>query len=476
MKKVFLSAAAIFLVGGFFAVNPAVAAAKSPIFERGKATSATATGALLAINKPTGVAAGDVMIANIAQEVNSVIGTAPSAPGWSLVDGRGLGDHHYVAVLYKIAGSSEPANYAFTLKLGAGPYHNAVGSIVAFSGVDTTGATPFDAALGTFLVHSPSSYFSGAKSIVTADANAAVIMFGAAAGSDPSWSGWKTDSPCSLTELYDDRQGDSRDGASVGAAWAIKTAAGATGAGAAMLSSSERNGGILLALKPAAPSAIAPVVTLENLNQTYDGLPKPVAAATVPAGLAVIITYNGSAVAPTNAGNYSVTATVNDPAYSGTATGTLTIAKAAASIVLYSLTQIYDGTGKQPIAFTVPAGLTAYFTFNGLNALPNNVGAYAVVGTINNDNYQGTASGTLVITPKTITVTPNAGQTKANGAPDPVLTYTNDPLANGYDALTGALSRAPGEDVGVYDITIGTLTAGENYNIILAPAVFTITP
>src|SRR5207247_700263 len=53
-------------------------------------------------------------------------------------------------------------------------------------------------------------------------------------------------------------------------------------------------------------------ITLSNLTQTYDGSPKPVTATTSPAGLSgVSITYNGSATAPTNAGSYTVVASLN---------------------------------------------------------------------------------------------------------------------------------------------------------------------
>ena len=68
-------------------------------------------------------------------------------------------------------------------------------------------------------------------------------------------------------------------------------------------------------------------VTLGNLAQTYDGTPKSATATTVPDGLTVEFTYDGSATAPTAAGSYAVTGTVNDAKYAGEAVGTLTIAE-----------------------------------------------------------------------------------------------------------------------------------------------------
>jgi len=96
--------------------------------------------------------------------------------------------------------------------------------------------------------------------ITTATNNAAVIMFGAAAPNNAAttWSGWTTTSPGALTELYD-FQGTNY--TTLGAAWAIKSTAGATGTGTATLSSSQRNAGILIALKPACIPPGAPTVT-----------------------------------------------------------------------------------------------------------------------------------------------------------------------------------------------------------------------
>src|SRR5690606_39484744 len=68
---------------------------------------------------------------------------------------------------------------------------------------------------------------------------------------------------------------------------------------------------------------------------------------------------------------------------------------------------------------------------------------------------------------QTLTVIADAGQSKEYGAADPVLTYTAMGFENGDDAsmLSGALSRAAGEDTGTYAIQLGTLSAGANYTI-----------
>jgi hypothetical protein len=72
-------------------------------------------------------------------------------------------------------------------------------------------------------------------------------------------------------------------------------------------------------------------VNLDNLNQTYDGTPKSVTVTTIPVGLPVEVTYDGLPTPPTALGNYAVVATVTNPNYSGTASGTLVIIQATAT-------------------------------------------------------------------------------------------------------------------------------------------------
>ncbi len=145
-------------------------------------------------------------------------------------------------------------------------------------------------------------------------------------------------------------------------------------------------------------------VSLGNLAQTYTGNARAVTAVTTPSGLAVNFTYNGSATPPTAAGNYTVVGTINDLNYTGNSTGTLVISKADASLNLGSLTQAYTGTEKSATAVTTPSGLAVGLTYNGTANAPTNVGNYTVVGTINDLNYTGNSTGTLVISKGTASV------------------------------------------------------------------------
>ena len=144
-------------------------------------------------------------------------------------------------------------------------------------------------------------------------------------------------------------------------------------------------------------------VTLSGINQTYNGTARTVSATTDPAGLTVDFTYGGNPWAPTNVGTYAVTGTVNDVNFYGSATGSLVVSKAIASVTLGSLTQAYDGTPKSATAITVPTGLTVLFTYDGSATPPTAAGSYAVTGTVNDAIYSGEASGILVISAETLT-------------------------------------------------------------------------
>jgi DNA/RNA endonuclease G (NUC1) len=147
------------------------------------------------------------------------------------------------------------------------------------------------------------------------------------------------------------------------------------------------------------------LIALGALTATYDGAPKLATATTTPAALAVSFTYDGAATAPTNAGSYAVAATVNDANYVGTATGTLTIAKATATIALGGLSAVYDGSAKSVTATTTPAALAVGLTYAGSATAPTNAGLYPVVATVNDANYAGSATDTLAIAPALATVT-----------------------------------------------------------------------
>jgi len=140
-----------------------------------------------------------------------------------------------------------------------------------------------------------------------------------------------------------------------------------------------------------------PPVILGNLSQTYDGTAKTVTATATLTNVAINLTYNGNSFAPTNVGSYTVVGTISDANYAGSATNTLVISKAVGVVNLTNLFQPYTGGSINATEVTVPTNLLVRLTYNGSANAPTNVGSYTVIGTVDDPNYLGGATNTLVI-------------------------------------------------------------------------------
>lgn len=171
-------------------------------------------------------------------------------------------------------------------------------------------------------------------------------------------------------------------------------------------------------------------VELSNLSQVYDGTRKTVSAVTVPPNTAVLLTYNGHALPPVNAGSYLVKATIPSGNYTGGATGTFTISKANAPVRFTNVDQIYNGMPKPIGVTTQPPGLNVVLTYSGQNQVPFAVGRYVVNGTVEDPNYSGSAAGTLTIAASAPN-DPNSPNTSGDGngpAPNIPVLFVSWPL------------------------------------------------
>jgi len=191
-------------------------------------------------------------------------------------------------------------------------------------------------------------------------------------------------------------------------------------------------------------------VTLDSLSQTYDGNARTAAAATTPSGLTVVFTYNGSATPPIDADSYTVVGMIDSINYAGSSSSTLVVAKADATVTLGSLSATYDGATKSATATTAPAGLTVGYTYNGGPAAPTAAGNYAVVGSISNTNYQGSASGSLVIAKATATVTLGDLSQNYDGSPKSA-SFSTSPAGLSVSITYDGSATAPAE-VGSYAV------------------------
>ena len=214
-------------------------------------------------------------------------------------------------------------------------------------------------------------------------------------------------------------------------------------------------------------------IELNNLSHTYDGTPKSATATTAPPGLAVIITYTGtdgttygpSQSAPTGAGSYAVMAALSEGNYEAPdATGTLVIAKAAATITLGDLSQIFDGTAKSVTASTSPAGLSGVaIAYDGSTTAPTDAGSYAVVARLSNPNYQAPdATGTLMVAKAAATLSLGDLSQTFDGGPKSVTASTN-PLGlsvvityTGTGGTTYGPSQTAPTGAGSYDVLATT--------------------
>lgn len=160
--------------------------------------------------------------------------------------------------------------------------------------------------------------------------------------------------------------------------------------------------------------------------------------------------------------------------------GVLTITKATASVTLGGLNTTYTGLSQTATATTDPAGLAVTFTYDGLAAIPANAGSYAVVATVDDTNYEGTATGTLVIAKAQLTATAD-DKTKVRGEVNPLLTITYTGFVNGDDAAdldtepVAATTADATTGVGTVPITVSG-GSDNNYNFIYVSGVLTITP
>jgi hypothetical protein len=206
-------------------------------------------------------------------------------------------------------------------------------------------------------------------------------------------------------------------------------------------------------------------VVLGTLSHTYDGSTKAATATTTPEGLNVTIAYGqgGNPATPVNAGNYDVTATVNDNNYQGSVNGVLDIAKASATISLSNLTgHTYNGSAKSAIATTDPAGLTGVsITYDGSATSPTNAGSYAVVASLSNANYEAqNATGTLVINKATATISLSGLEHTYDGSAKNATATTSPEGLSGVSITYDNSATAP-TNAGSYAV-VASLT-NDNY-------------
>jgi hypothetical protein len=182
---------------------------------------------------PAGVVAGDVLLAQVTYNTSGAI-TAPA--GWSLVRSDVNTTAVRQSVFVHVAGSSEPPSYTFTLAAA----HGAVGTILAYTGVDTS--NPIDASSGR--ANASSTSFT-AQSLTASGPNEMLVgLFGAKGPVTIT-------QPAGMTERGELTFNTSGEKVTNEAADVLLSAAGPTGNRVATASPAAYNIGQLVALRPA---------------------------------------------------------------------------------------------------------------------------------------------------------------------------------------------------------------------------------
>ena len=172
----------------------------------------------------------------------------------------------------------------------------------------------------------------------------------------------------------------------------------------------------------------------------------------------------------------------NSEWYEASQFANFTIGKGNSTISLTNLLQPYTGTQRVVGVTTNPPSLSVTTTYNGSTAAPVNGGKYEVIATINNSNYSGTVTDTLVVTKINQTITLGAISEKTAGDP----AFSVSAAASSGLPVTYSIVTVPGAGVatisgnqisvtGVGQVTVtATQPGNQNYNSISTSASFNV--
>lgn len=228
----------------------------------------------------------------------------------------------------------------------------------------------------------------------------------------------------------------------------------------------------------------AATVTLGGLNQTYNGSAHPVTVTTVPSGLTVNVTYSSSATVPVNAGSYSVVATVADASYTGSASGTLNIAKASPTITWSPPAGITYGTALSSAQLNATASVPGSFTYTPAAGTVLHAGAaqalQASFTPTDKVNYATASKSVTLAVAKAPLVAKAADLQRTEGAANPPLAISYSGFVNGDSAVvldvrpTASTTATAASAVGTYPITLSG-GSDADYAFTLQNGVLTVT-
>lgn len=398
------------------------------------------------LSKPTGTAAGDVMLAFLeADGPNTAASWASRLPaGWTLLHEDTVstsGFIGYPAVAIKVAGAAEPATYAFSFgsQIGAGV-------IVSYSGVDTT--TPVDASAQQ--INGTAGTSMGIPSVTTTRTDSLLV----AAYFNRQTNGVTHTPPAGMTQRISQKGAYSL--SNFGIADVGIPAAGATGARTATSATADVSFGVAIALRSVDGVAgggggTAPTITTQPQAQSVTSGSTAtfgvVAAGTAP------LTYqwlrNGTAISGATSASYTTSAlttadtgttfsvTVTNASGSVTSSvATLTVSASATAPSITTQPTAQTVTVGTPVTLTVVASGTAPLTYQWRKGGVAISGATAATYTISAAASGDAGSYDVVVTNSAGSATSTAAVLTVNAA---VAGTAPIPILVGIDPLTGKL-------------------------------------
>jgi len=264
-----------------------------------------------------------------------------------------------------------------------------------------------------------------------------------------------------------------------------------TGAGPVVVTASQAGlGGYLPAADVQSTITVnkaSATVTLGALNQSYTGGALNATATTTPPGKTVTFTYDGNPAAPIEPGVYAVVATISDADFAGTASGNLTVSKAAPVITWSTPAAILSGAALSATQLNATASVPGSFVYTPA------IGAVPAVGT-QTLSVTFTPTDSAHFTSKTATVQLTVTQSQTQS-------FTVTFASGGNGSLTGTLSQtvaagasatpvsavpttgyhfvqwtaAGGFNSTSNPLTLGNVTASQSLTANFAPDSFTVT-
>ena len=154
-------------------------------------------------------------------------------------------------------------------------------------------------------------------------------------------------------------------------------------------------------------------------------------------------------------------------------TATVAAKSISGAVITYGTQKTYNGAAQSVVIDSVKVDGTALTSSDYAVDLTTSKATNVEEKTLKitgKGNYTGTTTAATAwsLVAKDVTITPDA-KSKTYGAADPVLTYTTDisdtTLKGKFDAAKSGKLSYTGTDVGAYIIEIGTLKAGNNFNL-----------